>query len=736
MTATMRRNYELFGSYLCFDMMKRDINTLLWPYTAITMLDEAKNVCVACEGIVCGEKTDMYSAQAKFLSKYATSRQLSSVQIVAADGFFDQETIIDLGFINANFIMDHWHLFDSGLLKIFGKSGYDKLKSHLVQMIRADSQDRFDEIYQSGIKLLSSQKEVDGELVQNFHEFAAQKEHYAEYYIAKIPGNRGCRGSTIAEVNHSSVLSYLNNGEKGINRYREHPVLLVRDLMGRQQTHSARINNRLHRSIQIVMMEIDQLLGNPDTHLNRDLILAARFLNKETYLRYKSHALRASLYKCHQVTDSSTKEDFFKVQHLVNSDAPPRMFSAVNGRCDCTSRVSEQDMCVHEIVAYDGFRKELFLPRHLRRECVTGSLDGWTPKSHDIINQLLGYSQEILVDGSAKKSEETSLPTFQMTEGNPYASTNEACSRITDKRVGINPYKSADLDNVLRAVMLGYNKMSRSKKEDVSLLVLEMQNLLTDGKATPLSRESVNDNVTISVPTVASLRNESKKRIQSTRETHGKIEFQKYIKSVQALGMRQTLSRNHQQLEVLGKSQRKCSFCSGGHIVSSCQRLAGYQSTMNLYKLSTKWPSVYMEMIIRLKETIPVALNTVCSGILGKIHGDFKSTNFIIHEASTVSSFRYGHVEDLNYRITMLNKNGMPDSRMTNTWINGPLMAVLIAHPNKSLKYVFDETINRQNTWYSKEDLDRMRDMELTNLSQLSSSNQATDIDESTEGAV
>ncbi len=40
MTATMRRNFELFGGYICLDMMKRGLNTLLWPYVAVTMYDE------------------------------------------------------------------------------------------------------------------------------------------------------------------------------------------------------------------------------------------------------------------------------------------------------------------------------------------------------------------------------------------------------------------------------------------------------------------------------------------------------------------------------------------------------------------------------------------------------------------------------------------------------------------------------------------------------------------------
>ncbi len=40
MTATMRRNLELFGSFLCFDMMLRGINTPFWRYVGIAITDE------------------------------------------------------------------------------------------------------------------------------------------------------------------------------------------------------------------------------------------------------------------------------------------------------------------------------------------------------------------------------------------------------------------------------------------------------------------------------------------------------------------------------------------------------------------------------------------------------------------------------------------------------------------------------------------------------------------------
>ena len=67
----MRRNFELFGAFICLDMTKRGINALLWPYCAVTMIDESDHICVACEGIVCGERQDMYAAQAAFLKEFA-----------------------------------------------------------------------------------------------------------------------------------------------------------------------------------------------------------------------------------------------------------------------------------------------------------------------------------------------------------------------------------------------------------------------------------------------------------------------------------------------------------------------------------------------------------------------------------------------------------------------------------------------------------------------------------------
>ena len=49
-------------------MMKRGINTLLWPYDAAAMYEDDLKLVIACEGILCGEQFDMYLVLCKTLN--------------------------------------------------------------------------------------------------------------------------------------------------------------------------------------------------------------------------------------------------------------------------------------------------------------------------------------------------------------------------------------------------------------------------------------------------------------------------------------------------------------------------------------------------------------------------------------------------------------------------------------------------------------------------------------------
>ena len=110
LTATKRCNLELFGSFLCFDMMMRGINTLFWPYVGIALMDEFGELCLGCEGIVFGETSEMYQFVVSFIMKHCPVLLMDDVRFVAADQFLNQAEVRKLGFKNSMFIIDHYHL--------------------------------------------------------------------------------------------------------------------------------------------------------------------------------------------------------------------------------------------------------------------------------------------------------------------------------------------------------------------------------------------------------------------------------------------------------------------------------------------------------------------------------------------------------------------------------------------------------------------------------------------------
>ena len=84
----MRRNFERFGHYVCLDVMKRGINKLLWPYLAVTLLNDLNKVCVACESIVMAERDQACIAVMDFVIKSAPKRTRENVHVITGDGFF------------------------------------------------------------------------------------------------------------------------------------------------------------------------------------------------------------------------------------------------------------------------------------------------------------------------------------------------------------------------------------------------------------------------------------------------------------------------------------------------------------------------------------------------------------------------------------------------------------------------------------------------------------------------
>ena len=53
-------------------------------------------------------------------------------------------------------------------------------------------------------------------------------------------------------------------------------------------------------------------------------------------------------------------------------------------------------MCVREILSKGGFVKELHLEMHFERQFVSGSINGWVAPPEKILNDIIGYTPEII----------------------------------------------------------------------------------------------------------------------------------------------------------------------------------------------------------------------------------------------------------------------------------------------------------------------------------------------------
>ena len=107
---------------------------------------------------MCGERKEAYMFMCNFILTNTPMRPASSVHIVTGDGFFNQTMIEEFGFINAKYLKDWFHLFDSGLVDIFGETGNTLVKGDLVQMIKADSEEHFEKAYSNARLILRQQQ--------------------------------------------------------------------------------------------------------------------------------------------------------------------------------------------------------------------------------------------------------------------------------------------------------------------------------------------------------------------------------------------------------------------------------------------------------------------------------------------------------------------------------------------------------------------------------------------------
>ena len=159
---------------------------------------------------------------------------------------------------------------------------------------------------------------------------------------------------------------------------------------------------------------------------------------------------------------------------------------------------------------------------------------------------------------------------------------------LPDQKTSTNPFTKKEVENLLHSVMSGYQNMSISRQHDISMLVLDIQEVMTSPEHTYMVVNIRKDELSLMAPTKSTLRKESQKRLKSEKETAIVATTAKKMRATQQFGFKQTVSLYGNEIEVVGSAKRHCLFCNDEHGVNACGKLMMKSTTSKCYNLSNK----------------------------------------------------------------------------------------------------------------------------------------------------
>jgi len=89
-TAIMSDNFNRYGHYISTDALKWDINTFLWNYVAIALINEIGKLYLGAKGIICSERLQGYAQMIFFTLKHSF-RKAKEIFVLSADKIANQK---------------------------------------------------------------------------------------------------------------------------------------------------------------------------------------------------------------------------------------------------------------------------------------------------------------------------------------------------------------------------------------------------------------------------------------------------------------------------------------------------------------------------------------------------------------------------------------------------------------------------------------------------------------------
>jgi hypothetical protein len=143
-TPTMRADLEQYGDVLFLDAMKRQQNSVYWPYIGPVVIDGDKKVLVVAESIVCTERLESYHFVLESVFSMSPGFDKSSIRMIFGDGIMGQSLLERLGIASTCHLgYDAYHLFNKDWPDHFGKL-WHRVQDNFQGLLYAADQEQFD----------------------------------------------------------------------------------------------------------------------------------------------------------------------------------------------------------------------------------------------------------------------------------------------------------------------------------------------------------------------------------------------------------------------------------------------------------------------------------------------------------------------------------------------------------------------------------------------------------------
>ena len=599
-----------------------------------------------------------------------------------------------MGFTKSFFVSDNWHLFHQSLPKNLGPYLADKLSPYVREMVNSRSEEECFLAYNKCKDALNEGRTVKQIYVNYLESLYDSRKTYARYSVCGIKSSRGRVGSTSSESNHSSLVIHLN-GERGVSKYKEKPLTLIKDALERQALHIKKWNIDLFNEDREMKTRIHTLSNGYEKELKE----AATILCKKSFDRFSRNW-------------NVAKRDFSlqggnQVHYLHNVSCPPRLFTkdseGVFSRCTCKGQMAYEEQCVHEIVLYGfKFKVDLFAPWHHRRTKVTSSP---LPSRFREVEEER-YNDTTLVETFSDDENERSLVVHEH-DDDDYALTAPA-SPIR-KRVTIHDFKKAHqefygflrncdeehLTNLL-AIQLDMNEIARyNNRFETTLLqddsgVHSFDDLVRNYKMSfmprnqtflPSSRKS-----RVHEPTAEVQRRQPRNRLKGRREL--------------------SLTRNRV------KKKSSCSFCgSYDHQLPNCPKKEKLivESSVHVLHVQSSVTSVDETAIRSIEKNVALIH---CQSLNGTIqHMDkrqssrhivvkagFYNNDWLPTQTQIFDDVKTYSISNMIFGVAFIDDFGDPDEDIT--LVTGRALETYIrtAASNRKKTFVFDQTFKHRTT--------------------------------------